>query len=190
MNTITKTIRDPENTWLFSDPHFDHANIIQYCTRPFTHIGDMNFELLKNYKKCVNSKSLVFFLGDMAFGRQSRTPKFWVEQLYPVKEFIYIKGSHDHGIRPTNTTDCHMVVTLIITTLENPYIHLVHDHEVLGATDDWVIHGHTHNNTPFFDRVHKRVNVSCDVTGFAPVQLSTILKLIADEVVNTRQFLI
>lgn len=178
MTNIRGITKDPENTWLFSDPHFDHANIIKYCMRPFTYVGDMNFTLLRNYKKCVNSESLVFFLGDMAFGRDSRSPKFWLDQLYTVRRFVYLKGSHDHGIRPTNTPDYYDTATLVVRELE---ITLAHDYEILIPLNNWVIHGHNHDRRPFFDRAHKRINVSCDVTGFAPVQLSFILELIADK---------
>ena len=58
---------NPRNTFLFSDPHFDHANIIRYCKRPFKNVELMNKTILNNYNKVVKDNSLVFFLGDMAF---------------------------------------------------------------------------------------------------------------------------
>ena len=58
-------------TWLFSDPHFDHANIIRYCERPFKDVEEMNETLLRNYRELVGPDDGVYFLGDMAFGRNS-----------------------------------------------------------------------------------------------------------------------
>ena len=43
----------------------------------------------------------------------------------------------------------------------------------------WIIHGHAHNNNirefPFVDYIHRRVNVSVEMTGYRPLSLSTIL---------------
>ena len=166
---IPRTSIEPENTFLFSDPHFDHANIIKYCKRPFKSVEEMNETILRNYNKVVRDDSLLIFLGDMSFGRGSRPAKYWLQQLKG-QRIIYIKGSHDHGIRPTNTNDCYDMV--ILGTL-----HLIHNYEDI-QTPEWVIHGHNHNNRPLLNRKHKRINVSCDVTRFSPISLDSILELI------------
>lgn len=42
----------------------------------------------------------------------------------------------------------------------------------------WTIHGHAHNNNireyPFIDFIHRRVNVSTEMTGYRPVSLKAI----------------
>ena len=179
---IRGAILNPENTFLFSDPHFDHRNIIKCCSRPFRDVDEMNNTILNNYFKTVRQDSLVFFLGDMSFGRDSKPPKFWLHQLQ-TRRLIYLKGSHDHGVRPTNTLDCYDVATIMSPTLHTN-IHLIHDYERLETTNDWIIHGHNHNNRPFFDRANKRVNVSVDVTNFEPVSLAFVYALIDDVVVK------
>ena len=64
---------DPTNTFFIADFHFDHANIIKYCNRPFSSTEEMNTFMLERYNTVIRDDSDVYFLGDMAFGRGSRT---------------------------------------------------------------------------------------------------------------------
>ena len=49
---ITK-IRPEElkNTWLTSDTHFFHENILKYCNRPFGSVEEMNEALVTDAKR-------------------------------------------------------------------------------------------------------------------------------------------
>jgi hypothetical protein len=63
---------------------------------------------------------------------------------------------------------------------------LVHDPADAPADfDGWVIHGHHHNNDlrafPFIDIAGKRVNVSAEVLGYAPVSLREICRIIREQ---------
>lgn len=160
---------DPDNTFFFADPHFDHANIIKYCDRPFKNIEEMNTTILNNYKATINPDSLVFFLGDMSFGRNSRPPKHWLQQL--TGKIVYIKGSHDKGIRPTNTLNCYTRFNLdtgdgIVLLIHSP-------HDIPLNWSGWTIHGHTHSTT-MVNLGRKRVCVCVEATNYHPVSLSLI----------------
>lgn len=65
----TRNIDENEGkvTWLISDTHWEHANIIQYCKRPFRDIKHMNSALIENWNSKVAEKDIVYFLGDFAF---------------------------------------------------------------------------------------------------------------------------
>jgi len=154
---------NPKNTFLFSDPHFDHANIIKYCHRPFKNVDEMNNTILKNYNKTVKENSLVYFLGDMAFGRNSRPPGFWFKQLKG--QIVYFRGNHDKkGYRE------------MVIHVKDLYFKLSHFPTNRGDWVGWMIHGHVHDKSPFIDYQNKRINVSVDATGFKPVKLSDIIK--------------
>lgn len=156
---------NPRNTFFFSDPHFDHANIIRYCKRPFRNVKEMNATILKNYNRVVKDGSLVFFLGDMGFGRNSRPENYWLSQLKG--HVIYFKGNHDkRGFRQR------------VIKVDDTYFKLSHFPSERGDWTGWMIHGHVHNNRPFVDYKNKMINVSVDVTNFKPVRLSDILKKI------------
>ena len=56
---------------------------------------------------------------------------------------------------------------------------MVHDpDDAPPAFDGWVVHGHLHDSDlrrfPFFDPASRRINVSVETAGYAPVPLSEI----------------
>ena len=86
---IPNNDKDSKNqTWLISDTHFDHANIIDLCARPFVDVDEMNNILMDNWNDTVNKQDKVYFLGDMG------NPKnYWLNQLNG--EIVVIEGNHD-----------------------------------------------------------------------------------------------
>ena len=50
-----------------ADTHFDHANIIRFCNRPFATVGEMNEALIANWNRKVHGNDTVYILGDMFF---------------------------------------------------------------------------------------------------------------------------
>lgn len=75
-----------------SDTHFNHANIIKYCNRPFRDIKEMNIALIDNWNKVVPKDGTVFHLGDFAFGGFST-----YESIRPHLNgnIVLITGNHD-----------------------------------------------------------------------------------------------
>lgn len=153
------------NTWLISDPHLDHANIIQYCNRPFTSVKEMNEVILQNWYELVKDNDLVYLLGDIGFNC-----RWWLRQL--TGHIMLVKGSHDNGLRAPYHRLLH---------IDNKDILLIHNpaYKPVWWTS-WVIHGHLHNKAPLIDYKTKQVNVSVEVTHYKPISLACILELIAE----------
>lgn len=74
-----------------SDLHFGHANIIQYCNRPWATVDEMNAGLVANWNSVVGPDDTVFVLGDFAMNRGATL--HWVSKLNGRK--ILIIGNHD-----------------------------------------------------------------------------------------------
>ena len=150
--------------WITSDLHFNHANIIRYCNRPFKSVEEMNEALVNNWNRTVDEEDTVFFLGDLAFGHD---PLSWLELLKG--HIVLIKGSHDRFAAQKS----------LVLHSEGLDLLLIHDPaEVPQDWHGWVVHGHRHNVDPFFNPVSKRVNVSVEVTNYAPVSVERVVSMI------------
>ncbi len=158
------------NVYLISDLHLDHTNIIEYCDRPFKSKWHMNSTILRNWNNTVKNCDVVYFLGDMAFGRNSHPAHYWIDKLRG--KIIFIKGSHDR-IRATKYH--------ILEYNGNRFL-LIHDpKDVPIGWNDWVIHGHYHNNHldtyPFINGEKKTINVSVELLDYTPISIDDLLKL-------------
>ena len=141
-------------TWLISDLHFDHTNIIHYCSRPFANAEEMNKVLLNNWNGLVSPDDEAYFLGDMTFGRGSRPPSFWLSQLHG--NIHYIRGNHDQEKIMTKDKE-------YLEHASRKFL-LIHDPEKKpGSWKGWTIHGHKHNNDlknyPFINGERKTITL-------------------------------
>ena len=93
-----KSIGTKKSIYLIGDTHFDHANIIRYCNRPFRNVQEMNETIVRNWNEIVKDKDTVYFLGDWTFGRGHKPAKYWGRKLKPwspsnyIKEYIVMSG--------------------------------------------------------------------------------------------------
>ncbi len=176
---ISYTLEEAKKVWLISDTHFDHTNIIKYCNRPFVSTKEMNEYILHIWHTTIKPDDIVYFLGDMAFGRGSRKPRWWASRL--CGKITWIKGSHDHGVRPSSIVGgIERVVKSFMISCDGLEFMLVHDtfDAVVNGWHGWVIHGHNHDNRPHIDNRfgHKQVNVSVEVIDYKPVSLAEIVR--------------
>lgn len=56
-----------QKTFVTSDTHFGHANIIRYCSRPFSNVADMNEGMIERWNRVVGFDDHIYHLGDFAF---------------------------------------------------------------------------------------------------------------------------
>jgi len=83
-------------TWLTSDLHLFHKNIIQYCNRPFCDEYEMNAEITKCWNETVGDDDRVIVVGDLTAGLYDRQEdlKTLIGTLRGKKTLIM--GNHDH----------------------------------------------------------------------------------------------
>jgi calcineurin-like phosphoesterase family protein/2'-5' RNA ligase len=173
-------------TFVTSDLHLDHINIIRFCKRPFLNIEDMNKTLVNNWNNTVSTKDIVYFLGDMSFGKGSRSADYWMSKLNG--NIIFLRGftiregkriQHDDISKTNNVFD-----NLEIEYKDRKF-YLVHDPAFIPQDwKGWAICGHHHNNKleefPFTDKKNKRINISTELTKYRPVDMDEIIKKISD----------
>jgi len=158
-------------TYVISDLHLNHGNIISHCSRPFKSLREMNHTLISNWNSVVGVNDYVYFLGDLAFGNGDK----FVDSLNGRIYFIW--GNHDKTANPE------LNHASIFKVIDGIPLLFIHDSAMVPKDyHGWVIHGHNHNNNPkifpFFDPDRKRVNVCVEMINYYPIELSYIIKLI------------
>jgi calcineurin-like phosphoesterase family protein len=157
------------NTYIISDTHFGHKNIIKYCDRPEDH-NDVMFD---KWLQTISIDDTVLHLGDLAFKKNYNL------NVLPGNKYL-IKGNHDHystewyqemgfEIAPRRVFYKQGPRTILFTHYPEDNFHL-----------DWDvnIHGHIHNNgyVTQVDKGRLFINVSVEVMDYTPTKLRDILK--------------
>ncbi len=82
---------DPENTWVTSDQHFGHDNIVGFCHRPLDHDQVM----IAEWRAQVPDDATVLHLGDLCYKGNARFKHLIAKELTGARKLL-IKGNHDH----------------------------------------------------------------------------------------------
>jgi len=167
VNRLTPAEKPP---FVASDLHLGHENIIKYCRRPFSSANEMDRVLINNWNRVVNGDEETLFLGDLRYGPEAAPPGEYLGKL--AGRITFVKGNHDEDIPGQVSSMKKRFGGLDFLFIHDPAL-TPPEHQ------GWIIHGHAHNNNirefPFIDFIHRRVNVSIEMTGYRPVSLSTIL---------------
>ena len=77
-------------TWLTSDTHYSHSNIIRHCDRPFRDVHCMNESLVSLHNALVKDDDIVFHLGDFVWKGH---PDWFLSRLKG--KHMLVPGNHD-----------------------------------------------------------------------------------------------
>lgn len=169
-------------TFVTSDTHFGHFNIIRYCNRPFTSVSDMNSGLIDRWNASVSASDTVYHLGDFAFLPEMEI----LEIMRKLKgNKIIVPGNHDKKLlRIWNDPQKYSLDPLPFTITEKIF-NLKADGKLFilchFPMHEWEekhhgtihLHGHTHGNsghhgTPI---IENRYDIGVDVFG-GPIELT------------------
>lgn len=170
MTKLHKWITDPENTWLISDTHFGHNNIIVKYGRKFDNIDQHDKTIMNNWREVVKPTDTIIHLGDICFGKC-----LYYLDVLPGKKYL-IQGNHDQASIHTYLNYFQDVSSSIKIRHNGGNIFLCHfplhpnelDYRVIG-----MIHGHMHGKVLDDKRY---VNVSLEQTDYKPIKLTEVLK--------------
>lgn len=157
--------------YLISDPHFGHKNIIQYESRPFKDLYDMDSTLIKNWNSTVSKKDVVYCLGDFSFYNKEKTSEI-VSRLSGTKHLVM--GNHDesHSVKWWKDVGFDFVYDCSICIKE--YIWLSHKPMYMNVNMPYFnIHGDIHSMC-MEDREHY-LNVSVEQINYTPISLDSIV---------------
>jgi len=165
--------------YVASDHHFGHANIIEYCDRPYSSPGEMDDALLDNHYETVEQDDVLIHFGDVAMDMQ--TGQQTIEYFERLGGDVLLRGNHDTGLAPDDAP--FPVLESCVLEHRGYEFYCTHRPEdIPDSWDEWAIHGHLHNNDtesyPFLNTDGKRVNVGVELLEYRPIKLDTVVELI------------
>jgi calcineurin-like phosphoesterase family protein len=184
---------DPARTWVVSDTHFGHENIVGYCARPEDH----DLIMIDEWRAHVPDDATVLHLGDLCWKGNSYFKNVVAKRLTGARKLL-ILGNHDKG-RYSFYRDCgfQIVKPFKIEYHDESFPTWSRSHPIVvefdhyPAVDDgvgreeWRLHGHIHNNGYYDARssgshtlvpfLRNHINVSVEQTRYRPVNLGLLL---------------
>ncbi len=162
----------PSPDWFISDTHFWHANIIEYCGRPFGSVEEMNSALIANFRSLVQPSDVVLWVGDVFLGPVERSQEI-LDQL-PGRHLL-VRGNHDRSAAAMARLGF-VVAADMALWMADRVVRVSHKPEPVGS-GEFRLHGHTHSKTR---RTDNRIHVGVDAWDYRPAHRSEIEALIAE----------
>lgn len=168
-------------TFFYSDPHFGHRNIIEYCTRPFRDSAHQTEELIARYNSVVTPEDEVRWLGDAFFTTKPEAAGI-MRRLNGTKHILL--GNHDKRTKAWykdigfETVQEGLVLFRRVALCHFPYI-MEHEKDIRLAhlhpkfEPRLLLHGHTHSPERF--RPYQ-LHVGVDAWDYAPVEFERLLR--------------
>jgi calcineurin-like phosphoesterase family protein len=160
-------------THFYSDPHFGHANIIQYASRPFDSIEEHDATLIEFYRDIVGPNDVVCWCGDVSL---YKTPDEVSELLHSLPgNKILIRGNHDGSHNKCLRMGFDVVLDVLHIRLSGKNLTVSHKPLKKGQYDDYNVHGHIHSEA---QRNGTHIHVGVDAWEYGPVSVEEIERLI------------
>lgn len=181
-------------TFVTSDIHFNHANIIIYCPGRGNSVSAMNERIILNWNNTVAFDDTVYILGDVAMGKIELAPSL-IRRLSGNK--ILIRGNHDKSLNKlieTNDEFKDLFVDVldykeITHKVDGKKYHICMSHFPFASWNgqqhgSMMLHGHLHSTGPskFKGRIK---DVGMDGNGYYPHDLDHVVKELAK--INVKQ---
>lgn len=165
----TQENRDPRMIFLASDHHFGHANIIEYCERPFRSVEHMHEHLIHNWNSVVTNQDDVWVLGDFAF---KGDPWDYFHKLNGKKHLII--GNHDANKTkrlPWQTKEFYKEISY--NSKKFVLCHYPIESWNVKEHGSIHVHGHSHGRSK---QVPNRYDIGVDVWNYVPVPITYLVE--------------
>lgn len=159
--------------FLTSDEHYFHVNIIQYASRPFKTVEEMNKKLIENNNLLVGKDDIVIHAGDFSFAPKTKT----LEVIRQLKgNHIFLEGSHDSTWSKGITLQ-----QIWKKKIEDDYIVVCHYAMRMWPKShygSYLAYGHSHGLLPGIGR---SMDVGVDCWNYYPVPLGMFIEKLKDK---------
>lgn len=141
-------------TWITSDLHFGHTNIIKFCNRPFANADEMDGKLIRQWRQTVEPEDIVYFLGDFTMSHRKESALTFLAQL--TGKIKVVLGNHDDALRKIHSDDPNVWFEVLSDVHEIKYsgerfvlCHYPLEEWNLSFRGSKHLHGHCHANRGF-----------------------------------------
>jgi len=172
-----------------ADQHFGHSNIIRFCDRPFTTVGEMDEALINNWNDTVSDNDIVYILGDLMF-RSDKHATYYIDKLRGTKHLIL--GNHDHKwIKNCNLQKYFKSVSYYLEIKDGGKRLALSHYPMLSwggaARGALHIYAHIHNKKDglvfeTLKQMDNALNAGVDINEYRPVTLDELI-------INNRKFM-
>ena len=168
-----------------ADTHFDHANIIHLCGRPYESTQQMNEDMIEKWNRKVTNNDTVYIMGDMFF--RSKDSEAILRRLRGKKHLTI--GNHDTWLKRVDADKYFEKISHYITVSDGRRgLVLCHYPQICWPHQrrSYMIHGHIHADTdgdywPLITARENLLNAGVDINGFEPVTFDELVE-------NNRKF--
>ena len=163
--------------FLIGDCHFEHRNIINYCSRPFANVEEMNEILIKNWNSVVGKNDIVYVDGDFALCGKQKIIEIG-QRLNGRKRLIM--GNHDQASIETYKQAGFEFVYNHPIVLEGFFV--VSHEPMVGFSPSMPfanIFAHVHDNPAYTDCSSRSFCVSVERICYKPIDFETIKAMMA-----------
>lgn len=158
--TIGEVIRMAH--YVVSDHHFGHANIVEYCDRPFSSVGEMDATLLERHYETIGDDDMLVHLGDVAM--DMRDGRETIERFQNIDGDVLIRGNHNVGLDREDAP--FPVLESCVLKRDDYRFHCTHRPE--DAPEEY----------PFVAFDDRRINVAVELTDYRPIELGALTKML------------
>ena len=171
-----------------ADLHFGHANIIKYCSRPYSSVEEMDQALADNWNATVTDNDDVWILGDFTMKRD-QVARNYLLQLKGRKHLIL--GNHDYFAfkHPEQWQDVLVdIMRYKELKLGSGYTFTMMHFPLLfwndsGKPHSIMLYGHIHS-MPYCNaiagKLYNALNVGVDVSGYKPLSEKEVLDKVSE----------
>ncbi|REE67954.1 calcineurin-like phosphoesterase family protein [Paenibacillus taihuensis] len=158
-----------QNVFFISDHHFGHKQIIDFESRPFENVDEMNERMIECWNAVVGKQDKVFHLGDFSFLNQEKTKEI-VSRLNGYK--VLILGNHDRGRSRKWWLDVGFDEVSEHPIIYKDFFFLSHEPMYMNKHMPYVnVHGHIHSQK--YAGINY-INVSVEHWDYTPITFEQI----------------
>ena len=176
------------NIFFTSDEHYEHANVIRFCNRPFANIEEMREGLIANHNAVVGPNDVTYHLGDMFWRRCSIPLANQILDRLNGKHYLLL-GNHDEVAKRVAGRFEWVKETSLVQTPTRVWLsHYAHRSWPDSHKFSYHVYGHTHG---VLSDYRYSTDVGVDAKNYHPFSYDELVAYMAakgqlsnDEVMN------